>query len=149
MTAACFTIEERYDWDADRHFRAIICFDELAEAMDGTAHYDGLPEGEAVQGQVVDVKIKLFGWLPVGQWRMEVVERDDASLRLKSFECGGAVKAWHHTISVEALSGGDCLHRDTLEIDAGWLTGFYASIAKRMYRKRHVTRKALRASDAA
>lgn len=67
---ARFTIEQAYGWDADRHFAAIVQYDELADAMAGQARYDGLPSGEAVSGQVFEVKIKLFGWLTVGSWRI-------------------------------------------------------------------------------
>lgn len=143
MTAS-FTLERTYDWEADRHFAAIVRFDELAEAMQGQARYEGLPSGEAQPGQVFEVKIKLFGWLPVGSWRIEVLARDDEARRLASFESGGAVKSWRHTITVDALESGGCLHRDHLEIDAGWLTGLYERMARKMYERRHDQRMALR-----
>lgn len=137
---AHFTIERRYAWDADRHFAAISQYDELQEAMTGQARYDGLPSGQAYTGQVFEVKITLMGWLPIGRWRIEVLECDCAKRVLRSLERGGAVRAWRHTITVEPLADGGCLHRDALEIDAGWLTGLYARTARNMYEKRHELR---------
>ncbi len=141
---ATFIIEQAYAWDADRHFAAIVRYDELSEAMEGQASYDGLPSGEAQPGQVFEVKIKLMGWLPIGSWRIEVLDRDDGRRVLRSFESGGAVKSWRHTITVTPRDEGGCVHRDALEIDAGWLTGFYAGMAKRMYSRRHADRLRLR-----
>lgn len=141
---ASFVIERKYDWPADRHFQAIIRYDELAEAMEGQARYQGLPAGEAVQGQCFDVNIKMLGWLPIGSWHIEVLERDDTALRLRSLEHGGAVKAWNHTITVVSTGEHSCLHRDALDIDAGWLTGLYTGMARRMYEKRHDQRQVLR-----
>ena len=144
METGQFTVEQRYDWNADQHFAAILRFDELADAMDGQVDYVGLPGGEATEAQVVEVKLKLFGWLPIGSWRMEVLERDDNRRCLRSSERGGAVKSWFHTITVTPLEDGGCLHIDHLDIDAGWLTGFYSGMARRMYQKRHAQRLALR-----
>ncbi|MEQ8405348.1 MAG: hypothetical protein RKE49_09640 [Oceanicaulis sp.] len=140
---ARFTVERRYAMAADAHFACILNYDELAEAMEGQVSYDGLPSGEARPGQAFEVKLKLFGWLPIGTWRIEVMLRDDKARRLESFECGGAVKAWRHVITVQP-DGQGCVHRDALEIDAGWLTGFYARTARRMYEKRHDLRATLR-----
>lgn len=141
---ATFTIEQAYAWDADRHFAAIVRYDELSEAMEGQASYAGLPEGEAQVGQVFEVRIKLMGWLPIGNWRIEVLERDDGRRILRSFESGGAVKSWRHTITVTPREEGGSVHRDALEIDAGWLTGLYAGMARRMYARRHAHRLRLR-----
>ena len=141
---ARFAVTQHYDWDADRHFAAILHFDELAEAMEGQASYEGLPAGQAQVGQAFEVKIKLFGWLPMGSWRIEVIERDDDTRRLRSFECGGPVKAWRHTITVEPAENGGCIHEDALEIDAGWLTGVYGAMARRIYTRRHAQRSATR-----
>ena len=139
-----FAIEQAYAWDADRHFAAIVRYDELSKAMEGQASYAGLPEGEAQPGQVFEVKIKLMGWLPIGLWRIEVLERDDDRRILRSIESGGAVKLWRHTLTVTPRDEGGCVHRDALEIDAGWLTGLYAGMARRMYERRHADRLRLR-----
>lgn len=139
-----FTVERRYALSADDHWARIVRYDELAEAMEGQVRYAGLPEGEIAEGQAYELKLFLFGWLPIGNWRIEVLERNDSERRVRSFECGGAVKAWRHTLTVEP-DGQGCIHRDALEIDAGWLTGFYAKTARKMYEQRHDLRAKLRA----
>ena len=63
--------------------------DELTEAMSGQVRYEGMPEGEATKGQSVDLKLFLRGWLPMGRWHIDVVDRNDAERRLESREHGG------------------------------------------------------------
>lgn len=136
---ARFTVSRRYSMPAAQHFAAVCDLDELRQAMAGRMTYEGLPGGPVRQGQRIEVRLKMFGWLPVGSWRMEVVERDDAALRLVSHEGGGAVKHWRHELQVTA-EGSGCVHEDRLEIEAGWLTGLYARMARRMYEDRHSAR---------
>ncbi|MGJ3232846.1 MAG: hypothetical protein ACFE0P_13735 [Oceanicaulis sp.] len=140
---AVFIVERRYALSAHDHWARIVQYDELAEAMEGQVRYVGLPEGEIVEGQAYDLKLFLFGWIPTGRWRIEVLERNDAERRVRSFEQGGAVKSWRHTLTVTPHGEG-CIHRDALEIDAGWLTGFYAKTARKMYEQRHDLRATLR-----
>tara|TARA_R110002072_G_scaffold193739_1_gene350894 strand:+ start:718 stop:1170 length:453 start_codon:yes stop_codon:yes gene_type:complete len=137
-------IERDYVMDADAHFARIVRYDELSAAMGGQVRYEGLPEGEALAGQSFDLKLFLFGWLPMGRWHIDVIERDDRARRLVSRECGGIAKRHDHVLTVEPLPGAGCRHTDHLIVDAGWLTGFYARTARRMYEKRHDMRSALR-----
>ena len=86
---ATFTVERRYGLSADAHWARIVRYDELSEAMEGQVRYVGLPEGEIVEGQAYDLKLFMFGWLPIGRWRIEVLERNDSERRVRSFEQGG------------------------------------------------------------
>ena len=137
-------IKRDYAMDADAHFARIVRFDELAEAMSSQVRYVGMPDGEAIEGQSFDLKLYLHGWLPLGDWHIDVIERDDKARRLVSREHGGIAKRHDHVLTVEPLPGAGCRHTDHLIVDAGWLTGFYARSARRIYEKRHDLRTSLR-----
>lgn len=139
-----FVIKRDYAMDADAHFARIVCFDELAEAMSSQIRYVGMPDGEAVEGLSFDLKLFMYGWLPLGDWHIDVIERDDTARRLVSREHGGLAKRHDHTLTVEPIPGAGCRHTDHLTVDAGWLTGFYARSARRIYEKRHDLRASLR-----
>lgn len=132
-----------YPLSADALFARIVRYDELTEAMRSLATYQGLPEGEARVGQSFTVRVKLRGWIPTPPWTIEVIRRDDAARVLASIENGGPVKRWAHTIEIEDRPEGGCIMRDTIEIDAGLLTGFYVGQAKAMYEARHAARRKL------
>jgi len=142
--AAEIIIECDYVMDADDHFARIVQFDELSEAMSNQVRYVGMPEGEAIEGQSFDMKLYLYGWLPLGDWHIDLIERNDAARRLVSREHGGMAKRHDHVLTVEPLPGAGCRHTDYLTVDAGWLTGFYARSARRIYEKRHDMRATLR-----
>lgn len=139
-----FIIERDYEMDADAHFAEIVKFDELAEAMSNQVTYFGMPEGEATPGQSIDLNMIMYGWLPIGRWHIDVIERDDAARRLVSHERGTLAKRHDHILTVEPLEGGGCRHRDEITVDAGFRTSIYAWTAKRVYEKRHRTRAKLR-----
>ena len=63
-----------------------------------------------------------------------------------SREKGGAVKSWHHHMSV-VQDGEKAVWTDDVTIDAGWLTWLVARIGLGMYRHRHESRKALKISS--
>jgi len=132
-----------YPLSAADVFARIVRYDELTEAMRHLATYEGLPDGEAQVGQVFTVRVKLRGWLPTPPWTIEVIRRDDAAHVLASVEHGGPVKRWAHTIQIEDCPEGGSTMRDTIEIDAGWLTGFYVGQARSMYEARHAARRTL------
>ena len=140
-------IERDYALDADAHFARIVRYDELTEAMSGQVRYEGMPEGEVTKGQRVDLKLFLHGWLPMGRWHIDVVDRNDAERRLESREHGGMAKRHDHVLTVTPLPGGGCRHRDHLIVDAGLMTGFYARTARRMYEQRHDLRAKLREAE--
>ena len=83
------------------------------------------------------------GWLfafhviPAYRHTIEVVEVDQASGTIRTHEHGGVLKAWNHTLHVEPLAKHTCRYSDTVEIDAGRLTGAAAVIANGIYRYRH------------
>lgn len=82
------------------------------------------------------------GWLmafhviPAYRHTIEVVEVDEASGTIRTREHGGVLKAWNHTLHVEALHGNSCRYSDTVDIDAGIFTGLVVVVAKGIYRYR-------------
>lgn len=111
----------------------------LARVMEGVVAFEGLPEGRVQEGQKIDVMVSLFGKLPKQPYHMEVVECDDSRMVLRSSEKGAGVKEWRHTMSVTPAPGGSRL-TDTIEIEAGLLTGAFALWARYLYGARHKPR---------
>lgn len=139
-------VEADYDLSADAVWTNILSYRALSDAMAREAIYDGLPEGDAQVGDAFDVIVRFKDWRPNQNWHIRVVERDDAARRLRTQEHGGLVRSWAHTLTVTPRAEGGCRYRDTVAIDAGWLTSIVATTARKMYEKRHVARKALLAT---
>lgn len=82
------------------------------------------------------------GWLmafhviPAYRHTIEVTEVDEATGTIRTREHGGVLKAWNHTLHVEALQADSCRYSDTVDIDAGFLTGAVVTIANGIYRYR-------------
>lgn len=114
----------------------------LSDSMKGSISYSGLPSDPVVQGQVIDVTLKRWGWLPMGSWRMEVVRRDDENYILESREGGGVVRDYKHRLELEAIDANTTRYTDRLDIDAGWLTPMIAPTFRKLYIQRHDMRKA-------
>ena len=116
--------------------------DSLAESMKGAVTYVGLPTEPVEQGQSFTVKLKRWGWLPMGKWTMKVVERDDANFVLRSEEFGNVVTLYQHRLSIEPISDTQCRYTDEIEIDAGLFTSMVFPTFVAMYEQRHAMRKA-------
>ncbi|OBK51839.1 hypothetical protein [Mycobacterium kubicae] len=82
------------------------------------------------------------GWLfafhaiPAYRHTIEVVEVDEASGTIRTREHGGVLKAWNHTLHVEPLGHESCRYSDTVDIDAGSMTGAVVALANGIYRYR-------------
>jgi len=137
------TIVSEYDAPPEQAWPVVISFDALQDVMKSSISYMGLPSGEPHQGQSVEVRLSMWGWLPMGTWSMRIVERDDAAFRMRSAEGGGAVTTWDHTIQLEALPGARTRHTDTIDIEAGLMTPLYVLYGTRMYTARQRARAQL------
>lgn len=82
------------------------------------------------------------GWLfafhviPAYRHTIEIVEVDQDAGTIKTHEHGGVLKAWDHTLRVEPLGKQSCRYSDTVDIDAGVLTGAVVAVANGIYRYR-------------
>jgi hypothetical protein len=130
-----------YDVPAAVLWRHVVRYDVLEALMSGPLVRVTCPTGEEQAGHDFVLAFKLFGVIPVSRWRLRVVARDDAALRLRSEESGAGVRRWHHEIAVEPIDGATSRLTDTIEIDAGALTPLVAWFARREYARRHRLRK--------
>lgn len=113
------------------------CF---AEAMKGVATFEGMPEtGTLAGGDVFDVKVRLFGWMPPMDYRMELAAFDPVGHSFRSVESGGSIRRWEHVLTVAPTKTGARL-TDTITIDAGAMTPLMRLWAKFVYRRRHAPR---------
>ena len=136
------TITARYPRDADAVFSEACWFDELAEAMRGIARYDGLPDGEAREGETYVVDVTLFGILKNPGHVMHVERLDRSARVLQSREHNASVTRWDHTLSVQP-EGEGCLWTDRIIIDADRMAWGTARFAAFVYSRRHKSRRAV------
>ena len=135
-------ISRRYPVSAETLWADILDPTALAEAMDGAVTYVGLPSEPVYEGQRISVSLKRWGWLPIGQWTMEVVRRDDENFILESREHGNVVRCYKHRLVVTPVDGECCDYTDYLDLDAGFLTPLVFPMFRAMYEKRHEVRRA-------
>ena len=137
-----YTLSEIYPVSIQSLWTDILDPNALAESMKGAISYSGLPTEPVVQGQVINVMLKRWGWLPMGSWHMEVVRRDDANYVLESREGGGFVRDYKHRLELEAIDAVNTRYTDYLDIDAGWMTSLIAPTFRKLYVQRHTMRRA-------
>ncbi|RAY12913.1 hypothetical protein DPM19_23170 [Actinomadura craniellae] len=92
---------------------------------------DPFQEGECGTGWIL-----LFHLVPLSRHTIHLVEIDPATRSLRSREHGGFLRAWNHTLHVEPTGERTCRYSDTVDIDAGPLTGLVALAATGIYRYR-------------
>ena len=90
-----------------------------------------LHEGERGTGWLM-----AFHVIPAYRHTIEVVGVDEDTGTIRTHEHGGLLKAWNHTLHVEPLQGNSCRYSDTVDIDAGVLTGLVAAVANGIYHYR-------------
>ena len=136
------TITAGYPREADTVFAEACHFAELVEAMRGIARYDGLPGGEAQEGETYVVDVTLFGLVRNPGHTMHVERLDRAARVIQSREHNRSVSRWDHTLSVQP-GGAGCVWTDKVFVDTprgGWFT---ARVAAFVYARRHHHRGAL------
>lgn len=77
-----------------------------------------------------------FHLIPAYRHTIEIVQIDETDKTLRTHEYGGILKAWNHTLRVEAVDEQSCRYSDTVEVDAGAVTAVVATIAAVIYRYR-------------
>lgn len=136
------TISREYPVSAQTLWEDLLDPVALAESMKGAISYVGLPTEPVEQGQEFTVQLKRWGWLPMGEWTMKVVERDDENFVLRSEEHGNLVKLYRHRLSIEPTGPDSCRYTDHLDVDAGLFTPLVFPMFEKMYAQRHEMRKA-------
>lgn len=136
-------VEAGYPEDPDAVFASALQFDELKAPMAGLATYEGLPEGgEAKESWIYTVDVTMWGVLKTKGHVIRVERLDRKGRRLQSREHNPSVKRWDHELTVEPDGEGGCLWRDSVVLDAGWMTPLTARFARMVYMRRHRKRGA-------
>lgn len=81
-------------------------------------------------------RIVMFHVIPLWRHTLHLVELDDTTRTMRSREHGGAIRTWNHTLHAEPLGPDRCRYSDTIEIDAGPLTGVTAFTGRLIFRYR-------------
>jgi hypothetical protein len=131
-------VETELPTDADRVWQAM---QHPASFLYVTRGLFGFP---ALGGRTEPVRAgeRGTGWLmllhvlPLSRHTIQVEEIDQAHRTLRSREHGGILRAWNHTLHVEPTGDRSCRYSDTVDIDAGALTGLVALAAVGIYRYR-------------
>ncbi|WP_439140797.1 hypothetical protein [Planktotalea sp.] len=129
-----------YDHGPRDVWRVATDLDCLQDAVRGLLAFEGLPRGAIKEGQVIDVKVSLFGLLPAQPYRMEVIAFSEDNMCFTSNEVGMGVRHWQHSLRVVPHARGAELI-DVIEIEAGWRTSLIAAWARYMYKRRHKPRQ--------
>ncbi|HTX97987.1 MAG TPA: hypothetical protein VME67_26065 [Mycobacterium sp.] len=77
-----------------------------------------------------------FHLIPVYRHTIEIVQIDETHKTVRTHEYGGILKAWDHTLKVQAIDEQSCRYSDTVDIDAGAATPMVAALAIGIYRYR-------------
>ncbi|MGB8403801.1 MAG: hypothetical protein WCE30_07025 [Mycobacterium sp.] len=78
-----------------------------------------------------------FHLIPAYRHTIEVLSVDAVAHTIRTHEHGGVIDSWNHTLRAEPAGPGCCRYSDTIEIDAGWLSGAVALVARGIFRYRH------------
>ncbi len=140
--ARAITIEAFYPGDADEIFASALDFSELRAAMSGLATYEGLPEGEAQEGQHYTLDVTLFGWMKNAGHEIFLETLNRQERWLQSRERNATIRRWDHHLSVQPHEKG-AVWTDTVILDAGWQTWFVSLFVAYVYRYRHKRRETL------
>jgi len=117
----------------------------MTEAMSGIAHYEGLSDLIAQEGETYKVDVTFYKIFKTRGYEMFIEHLDKEACVLQSREKGGAIKMWDHRLSVRQ-DGELVIWTDDVEIDAGLITPFAARFGAYLYQRRHKHRMALKIS---
>ena len=134
MTRVAFT--HRYAAPPDAVWEIATDYDAVAQVCAPMLSFEGLPTGQVRAGQVIELRVRLFGVMPPEAYRMEVVACDPVARRFRSREFGVGVRDWVHDLHVLSDGRGSRIE-ESVEIEAGWKTPLVALWARLLYRHRH------------
>ena len=88
-----------------------------------------------------------FPPIPQLTWSIDVVRVDRTGRKIQTEERGGFIKRWAHTMTVTSIGAEQCRYDDHVVIEAGLLSGFVATRARKMYEARQEKRAQLLQKD--
>jgi hypothetical protein len=133
-------IETELPTDAEKVWRAMLhpaSFTYVTRGVIGLPALAGrtepFREGESGRGWLL-----LFHLIPLSRHTIHLVRVDHATRTLASREHGGLLRVWNHTLHAEPVDDRRCRYSDTVDIDAGPLTGVVAVVGTLIYRYRQM-----------
>ena len=135
-----FQISQEYPVNIQTLWNDILDFQALSDSMEGALSYEGLPTEPVSEGERIVVWLKRWGWLPMGTWTIDIIQRDDENYILESREFGNVIRCHHHVLKVVALDDQRCRYTDYLDVDAGVFTPMVLPTIRKMYEERHKAR---------
>jgi hypothetical protein len=88
------------------------------------------------EGATVRCRSYLFGFIPLGVHTLHLERIDQAEKLIQSWESDPLIRRWDHLVLVQPAAVGQTLYSDTIEIEAGALTGLVWLFASWFYRHR-------------
>ena len=88
------------------------------------------------EGESGTIWLLLFHMIPLSRHTIHLARLDESTRTLSSREHGGILQAWNHRLHVEPAGDQRCRYSDTVDIDAGHLTGIIAATAVWIFRYR-------------
>jgi hypothetical protein len=82
------------------------------------------------------LKLYLFGFLPLGNHTIRLINIDRSENNIESREIGLLANIWNHTIQFQEIEENCIYYTDTIEIKAGLLTPLIWGFAHLFYRHR-------------
>ncbi|TMV08872.1 hypothetical protein FGK63_07060 [Ruegeria sediminis] len=133
------TFRHVYPADPDRLFELVTDLDTLEAVTRPWMRFHHLPSGPVREGQVIDVDMSLFGFLPARPYKMVVTRCTGAEHQMTSDETGYGTHLVHR-LEVRPGKDGRSELIDTIEIEAGWMTPLIALWLRLTHRWRHHVR---------
>lgn len=100
-----------------------------------------LPEVLAA-GLCVDLRLYLFGFVPIGSHQIQIVGVDEEKRTIQTREYSPILRQWDHTITITSLPSG-CCYSDAIEMDAGVFTVLVYALARQFFLHRQRRWRAL------
>jgi hypothetical protein len=88
------------------------------------------------EGEIGTAWLFAFHIVPAYRHTIEVLDVDAATHTVRTREYGGMLRAWNHTLRVEAIDDRTCRYSDSVDIDAGYATALVMPIANAIFRYR-------------
>lgn len=88
-------------------------------------------------GESYELGLRLFGIIPWGKHRVDIVDISDEAYRFETSERGTGIKSWRHVRRISPISHTSCICSDEIRIQAGLTTPLVWAFAKLLYRQRH------------
>lgn len=91
---------------------------------------------ERTQEGTYQIKLYLFGFLPLGGHTIRVVRVDPLQRDIYTEESSALIETWNHRLTVYADAAGRTIYSDALSLEAGRLTPVVWALAYGFYRYR-------------